>query len=215
MVGSDALGIGIALSLASHGREVRLWDDEIDLVLERVRALNLLLDGRHGGRVIAAGSPAELGIGCLVLIGSTPGQPKVSKDVTCLLPAGTVIIGLGSGSLSKEAMHEATLGGTRVLRLDMRAGLSGQVTTVIESKELFEKVMGRGTLAGVPLVAGGEIGEAGTVVVNSISDPGQILGVADGKGGLLDEPAAAAYKERTALVSKEILRRRIQGTSQS
>ena len=154
---------------------------------------------------------AELTQNCSLLIGSRLGRPMLSREIVCGLPADAILIGIGGGSLAEDAVQTAIARGMRVLRLDMRAGLSGQVMTVLESKELWEKVMGRGTLGGVPVVAGGELGERGTVVVDSISTPAKVLSVADGKGGLLDEAAAIPYRDRIDSVSREILRRRIEG----
>ena len=72
-------------------------------------------------------------------------------------------------------------------RLDMIAGLSGEIIAALETKELIENIAGRGEINGVTVVAGGLIGKKGDVVVDSISNPNRVIGIADGIGGLIKD----------------------------
>jgi hypothetical protein len=68
--------------------------------------------------------------------------------------------------------------------------------------------LGEHTMGGYSIVAGGVIGAAGDIVVDSISRPARILGVADGQGGLL-EAAPVDCEDRLAEVERWILNKRL------
>jgi len=61
---------------------------------------------------------------------------------------------------------------------------------------------------GVPVVAGGAIGERGAVIVDDVENPARIVGVADGSGGLLRQPSE--FAENLRRVTEAINRKRIQ-----
>jgi hypothetical protein len=68
--------------------------------------------------------------------------------------------------------------------------------------------MGEGKIANIPVVAGGVLGRRGDIVLDSISSPTMVIGVADGKGGLLSEREISPFINRVKKVRLEIARRR-------
>ena len=68
--------------------------------------------------------------------------------------------------------------------------------------------LGWKTLDGVPVVAGGAMGQSGDVIVDSVHHPTRVIGICDGQGGVRyrfrDEDA-----ERVHQVQAEINRRLI------
>lgn len=73
----------------------------------------------------------------------------------------------------------------QVLRLDIRAGISGQLVTAMESWELSKFIRGSVEYGGRQIVAGGTVGKRGDYVVNRIKHPTRFIGFADGEGGIL------------------------------
>ena len=69
----------------------------------------------------------------------------------------------------------------------MRAGLSGEIIRVLETKELIEFIARKGDINGVTVAAGGFIGKRSEEVVDSISNPARIIGIADAMGGIISE----------------------------
>ena len=98
-----------------------------------------------------------------------------------------LVIDASIGSILPDGVQYAINSGLKTYRLDMRAGLSGEIIAALETKELMEVIAGKGEINGVTVVAGGFIGKRGDVVVDSISNPARFIGVADGMGGLLSE----------------------------
>ena len=101
------------------------------------------------------------------------------------LTKNSIIIDAGPGCIRKDVIEYINSAGIRMYRIDMRAGLSGEVINVIETYELTSKIMGKRQINSVNIVAGGYIGKKGDIVVDSIAAPSRVIGVADGKGKLI------------------------------
>jgi hypothetical protein len=89
----------------------------------------------------------------------------------------------------------------------MRAALAAELTALAGARRLATELMGRAEIAGTPVVAGGMIGRRGDVVVDSISRPGRVLGVADGRGQVI-YGADGEFADRVAAVRAEVWRNR-------
>jgi hypothetical protein len=72
-----------------------------------------------------------------------------------------------------------------VVRLNMWPALAGTLLAAHESQRVRRQCMGWSTLAGIPVVAGGAMGGKGDVIVDSVSEPSRVIGVADGQGGIV------------------------------
>lgn len=83
-----------------------------------------------------------------------------------------------------------------------------KVINVLETHELKDRIMGEGKIADIPVVAGGVLGRKGDIVLDSISNPTMVIGVADGKGELLKESKISPFIDRIKKVRLEIARRR-------
>lgn len=94
----------------------------------------------------------------------------------------TILLDAGIGSISKKLIDWALANGREVLRIDNKAGLTGKIFSLIETREQMRKRMGREKVAGFQVVAGGAMGHPGDIVVDNIKDPVQVLGIADGSG---------------------------------
>ena len=86
----------------------------------------------------------------------------------------------------------------------MRAGLSGNIINVLETYDLKNKVYGRRKFRDFNIVAGGYFGLKGDVVVDSISDPKKVIGIADVKGHLIASKDIDDYKNRIKEVENDL-----------
>lgn len=125
-------------------------------------------------RVVSEGKPFPL------VVGAQLGETVVGIEHSKFL--GSYLLDGGIGSLSTEIISWAIDHGTNVLRVDNKAGLSGKVIALIETFEQVHHRMGRESVAGFQVVAGGAMGKFGDIVVDSIEGPSVVLGVADGQG---------------------------------
>lgn len=96
----------------------------------------------------------------------------------------TLVFDLMSGFINADIARRLLEGGAEVIRLDGRVALVGEVIGLLEAQNLADQVMGRGSLDGFPIVAGGAWGREGEVVVDSVAQPTRVIGIADGAGGI-------------------------------
>lgn len=120
-----------------------------------------------------------------VIVAFTPYEYSVSISMVQSLTKNSIIIDAGPGCIRKDVIEYINSAGIRMYRIDMRAGLSGEVINVIETYELASKIMGKRQINSINIVAGGYIGKKGDIVVDSIATPSRVIGVADGKGKLI------------------------------
>lgn len=90
-------------------------------------------------------------------------------------------------------------------RLDSRAALAAELNLVIETKKIIN-AMGSTSMSGIPLVAGGVIGQRGSVVVDSLENPTRVIGIADGSGGLLNAKDAMSHKEAKEKIEEQLIK---------
>lgn len=118
---------------------------------------------------------------------------------------GSLIFDLMSGSINSEIAQKLLTAGADVIRLDGRLALVGEVAGLLEAQQMAEVIMGRSSIDGVQVVAGGVWGQEGDIVINNITNPTLVIGVADGSGGikqqLTERELASAEKVRSSIRS--------------
>jgi len=94
----------------------------------------------------------------------------------------TLVYDLVSGAVTGQIARDLLRNGVEVIRLDGRAAIVGEVVGLLDAQNLVDNITGRAAINSVPVVAGGVWGSDGEVVVNSIKNPSEVIGIADGKG---------------------------------
>jgi 4-hydroxy-2-oxovalerate aldolase len=119
------------------------------------------------------------------LVGLTPYEGSIGENEVRQLKSEATIIDAGPGSMSIKAVALALRRRMKIYRLDMRAGLFGEIEAVLQTQRLLSRVAGEKKMKGIRVVAGGVMGRRGDIVVDSVSSPRRIIGIADGQGGIL------------------------------
>ncbi len=161
-----------------------------------IKLAGKLSDRSKIGKVTCLANSAKINSSIDMLIGMAPFQPLIDAGLIKQLAQGGVVIDAGPGSIAPAAIAEAHQRKIPIYRVDMRAGLSGEIVNVLETEELKNKIMGNKEIAGIQVVAGGVLGKNGEIVVDSITKPTRIIGVADGQGGLLGDKDARCFEEK-------------------
>lgn len=157
---------------------------------------------------IGAGDPAAApAISQARLIVVWPGEPAwFSAAQAASISSGAYVLDAGIGSLLPDAIEQAQKAGALLLRVNIWPALMGELSTAHESLRATRESLGWDELDGIPVVAGGALGRRNDVIVDSIRDPRRVIGVADGRGGVIfnydDE-----QRERVRRVIEEINRR--------
>ena len=69
---------------------------------------------------------------------------------------------------------------------------------------MLKKTIGFKKIKDIPIVAGGFYGKLGNVVVDSIYSPTEIIGIADGKGGLIRKNYSSLDKKKLKIINSWI-----------
>jgi hypothetical protein len=123
--------------------------------------------------------------------------------------SGTFILDAAIGGLSPAAAEAARGRGALLLRVNMWPEIAGALMAAHESARVVDEALGWGTIAGTPAVSGGALGRRGDVIVDSVRIPTRVVGVADGRGGVLFD-VEGEDERRVRKVREEIIRRRLQ-----
>ncbi|MCR4664766.1 MAG: hypothetical protein K5660_05320 [Paludibacteraceae bacterium] len=94
---------------------------------------------------------------------------------------------IGLQNFSREYINSQMAKGIEVYRFDNRAAVSSVVLNLMETDELIKHVMGRAEIADMHIVSGGLMGRKGDIVIDHITNPHCVLGIADGKGSFIHE----------------------------
>ncbi len=204
VLGADRLALQLATGLAERG--VPVWLSAGAAAGDAVASIRRLC--HPNAPIEAKPDPVAAAAGASVLAAF---EPRVIKTaIVDALPSGATVFDGGVGAIEPEAVIRANARNLRVLRPDMRAALAAELSAALGTRRVARELMGRSAIDGVPVVAGGVVGQAGEVVVDSITNPTRVLGVAAGDGGVNYEFAG---NERVARVQRAIWRAKLGGAS--
>jgi hypothetical protein len=187
LVGNSPLTYKLALSLVERSYPVSLKSAVHSSDLnEVIRGLNRMKSAQQLQQVSVFSETDSKTFD--IVIGTEFKEPVVDESIIHRCKPGALIIDGGIGTISVSAISRAREKNLQLLRLDNRAAVSACVQTILETRDLIRNRMGREFIAGVHVVAGGVMGHAGDVIVDSISQPSTVIGVADGSGRTRPEP---------------------------
>jgi hypothetical protein len=185
IIGCGNIGSKIALKLVERGAKVfitRQDENEIKCIAD---GLNLIKPKNIPSNFVGMTDNYEAVRNADIVIGFTPGTPVIDKKMVDMMNRNGMIIDGGIGTIFEGTIEHAKKKGIRAIRLDIRAGFSGAITTVIETENFIKNVIGHKKIDGIDVVAGGFIGKRGNIIVDNISNPTKVIGVANGEGGVL------------------------------
>jgi hypothetical protein len=144
------------------------------------------------------------------LVSLSPREARVNAELVSTMREGALLYDGGIGSIERDAIPEAESRGVRVVRVDMRPSLAAAALELIGIQRVVYEHMGRATWNSVSVVAGGLVGREGELIVDSITRPTRVIGVADGRGGIVQSDPD---DERVAAVRRYIAEKRLQTQS--
>jgi len=120
------------------------------------------------------------------------------------IPADAHVYAARPDSYPDGFLSAARAAGRQLRRVDCRAALAAELEMAIGTCRVIDEA-GESILDGIPVVAGGVIGRLGTVVVDSVRNPARVLGIADGRGGLLSVEESQSYIEARNTVARKLI----------
>jgi 4-hydroxy 2-oxovalerate aldolase/long-chain acyl-CoA synthetase len=138
------------------------------------------------------------------VVGLVPGEEVIDAKAIMAMKRSGVVLDGGLGCIEGPAIRKAVSLGIRIIRVDMGPVISAEIASGIRSKDLLEVRMGRSAIEGVQCVAGGLFGKKGDLVLDSIRDPNVVIGIADGKGGIIYDTMNGKDRVKVAKVERKI-----------
>jgi len=178
----------LALRVAERDADVTLLQDpgsETVAPLDPLKSLSLAGQDMDFSCVKAA---SEDGLDALsqarIVVVWPADRPWFGEKLAGHLARGTYVLDAGIGTILLEGIAEAHRRGCLLLRVNIWPALTGCLSAAHESSIEASDALGWEALDGVPVVAGGAMGQSGDVIVDSVHHPTRVIGVCDGHGGV-------------------------------
>ncbi|MDO6450496.1 hypothetical protein [Oceanobacillus profundus] len=141
-----------------------------------------------------------------IIVSFVSGYFKEEEILIPFINENTFIIDGGINNFSSSFVKRMLNQETAITRLDTRIALPYQLLSIHNyTISFFNDIYGKTELSQVPIVAGGFIGAEGMVIVDNIKNPNQIIGIADGSGGVKkDEQLTKANRESIRRIKETI-----------
>lgn len=194
IVGSGNLGGKLALKLAERGARVEL----VGRHTEKVRriASGLMAISRGRGRIEPSAytpdqwcpsGPVDVVLGC------TPGVAGVSVAMVEHADAGALLIDVGNGTLSAEALECAARRQLAIYCLSPEAGFAAWVAAHGFAVQQLRRMTRRELPDGAAVVGPGVLGRYGDIIVDDPNGWSRVIGVCNGAGDTLPPEAADPF----------------------
>lgn len=182
IIGAGNVGSKLALKLVERGMNVSLIRRDKLKLNVIVNALNIIKPLETMATVTAGVDNLSVADGADLLIGLTPGVPVITAAMIDLLSAGAIVIDGGKGCCESEAIMRADEKNINIYRADIRPGFEGHIGMALETERIVNNALGRTKFDGVSVVSGGLLARSDEIVVDSVTDPISVFGVANGMG---------------------------------
>jgi len=118
----------------------------------------------------------------------------------------TFVIDGGINNFSSDFIQRMLAEDINITRLDTRIALPYQILSQHDyTQTFFKEVYGQSVIQKVTVASGGHIGAEGAVIVDNIKQPNQVIGIADGRGGVKgNEQLSEADEERIQKIRQTI-----------
>ena len=195
MTGSEVVIAGdhprsrlLALRFAERGTQVTLLqepDSASKNELSALRSLSLAGDNLALSIVSANSEQGQQSISHANVVVVWPAAtPWFGAELSRHLPRKAYVVDARIGGILPDGVSEAQGRDCLLLRVDIWSALTGALSAAHESLLRTSDVLGWEMLDGVSVVAGGAMGHAGDVIVDSVHHPTRVIGVCDGRGGV-------------------------------
>lgn len=198
VIGTGNIAFKLALRLAERNAQVFIDGRDKRKISRIVETINMVIPiySKYPVQRLDA-NLLDKGIDAIVPFVSA--EKVVSGEYAKWLKDSSISIDGGIGNFSEGYIAEALIKQSKIIRLDVRIGLpfaEASLTALSPRYDFFQDISGEDTIEGIKIVAGGIIGPEGTVIVDRIKNPHQIIGIANGYGGVKHESTISAEERR-------------------
>jgi hypothetical protein len=180
--GSGNLASKMALRLAERQAKVFVWARNPEKASTIVEALNYILP-KYNDTKIQLFNHDEYNFDLMISFLSA--ENIIGPELLTYLKKDGKVIDGGINNFSRDFIEIAINNGVSFIRLDTRIAFHYALMSLnLETSHFFDNVFGTKEIKNIRCVAGGILGKNGDVIVDQIKNPTQVIGLANGMGGV-------------------------------
>src|SRR5699024_5824874 len=183
VIGTGNLASKIALRLSERQCNVFIRGRNIEKTTKIINGLNLFLP-KYNTRIKNC-NQLENNQKVDVIVSFISGPFDAETTLLPYIDKNSFIIDGGINNFSSDFVNQMLHMNVKITRLDTRIALPYQLLSsnnYVDS--FFNEIYGQKKINDIVVVSGGYIGSNGSVIVDNIKQPNQIIGIADGSGGV-------------------------------
>lgn len=207
IIGINDTSKKLALSLSERGAKVFFFDKNKKNNDSIVKSLNAIKIQSAPFTIKKSMDKLDFSKNADILVGLDRTQ-KIDKQMVTKMKKTGILIDAIFGSINIDALMYTQKSNIRTFRVDMKAAMAGEMTTILRTYNMT-KDAGKGYINKLPVISPTYIGEKGDIVVDSIANPTEVIGVADGKGHILYD--TEEYEVKIKEIEMEIIKQKIEG----
>lgn len=207
--GAGNLGSKLSLRLAERGAEVFLDSRNKKKTAEIIQVLNYFIPQYSCSSIKSIDSYENFNDKMDVFIAFTSATNVITSSYLQFIKKEGLALDGGINNFTSDFIKGANEHRISCYRLDVRAAFPHTILFLIDYiNNFYHKIQGEMVFGKVRVVAGGIIGNEGDIVVDRIHKPKQIVGIANGIGGLKIESEYTSNERQNMMKLKELLSRK-------
>lgn len=204
ILGSGNIGSKLALKLVECGVSVSMFRRNNYKGYVIAQGLNFVKPNNTVSNITFHENILQTSFMSDVIIGATSGVPIIDVNLLKSIKKDAIIVDLGKNTLTKEAIKFALTNNIEIFRTDVTSAFEGFIHEALKMDEILHYSYGKKDLGFCFIVGGGSLGEKGDIVVDNITYPKRIFGIAAGDGTIKKEPSAID-KENINKLKKQMI----------
>ena len=203
ILGSGNIGSKLALKLVECGVSVSIHRRNTHKGYGIAQGLNFIKPENTVSNITFHENILQTSFMSDVLIGASNGVPIINVDIVKSIKNDAIIVDLGKNNLTEDAIQHALDQNIEIYRTNITSAFEGFIYEAIKTDEILNNSYGKKDLDYCNIVGGGFHGRDGDIVVDNISNPNIIYGIAAGDGTLKNK-LSTKDKEKLSKLKKEI-----------
>lgn len=190
ILGSGNIGSKLALKLVECGVSVSMYRRNNYKGYVIAQGLNFVKPNNTVSNITFHEDILQTSFMSDVIIGATSGVSIIDVNLLKSIKKDAIVVDLGKNTLTKEAIKFALTNNIEIFRTDVTSAFEGFIYEAIKMDEILQYSYGKKDLGFCFIVGGGSLGEKGDIVVDNITHPKRIFGIAAGDGTIKKEPSS-------------------------
>jgi predicted dinucleotide-utilizing enzyme len=186
IIGMGNIGFKLSLKLVERGANVHLFRRDENKLKILANAINQVKPFSTMAKAFCSKSIEDACKNADAVIGVTNGIAAIEKDHIKRIKKDCLLLDIGKGSFSQEAILEILSNSKDIFRLSIESSLEGLINALLSYKNNGLKY-GRLIYHNIKICSGGLVAMHEEIVVDDVSNPKIIYGMGDGRGDFIRE----------------------------